>query len=537
MKDRLLFLRAFARTLCICLAVWAAAMAALVWLNWRWSAEDILTNEYEARRSAGSLLGDEAGFSGRLSVIADSELERYGGQMLLRIYDEEGGVLGQSQLLMAWIAKDGFLQYALFDAVMTDAEQLAAARVLMEYPWLRASQPYDEASAAFESLELTGWAEGEAFFPIRAVLHLAGEEITLVDADPARFPGKTMEHIQIHYADFYSALAGRGGPKMRLEQYRTLEAEMDAWIEQLLTQDPRTGLTYDQMIMTAGGTAPRTFPNMSMDGSLEQIVVSNYALPPFYLLYGLEPAILLTLAAAVALACWLTWLETRAIRRERNFTRAAAHELKTPLAVLRSHAEALREDIDPAKRTQYLDVVLDESDRMAALVGQLLDLSRLERGVPLKRERVDFAALVRACFDRLSLSAGERDLHVTLNLTEGMVSGDRARLEEAVGNLASNALRYTPAGGSISVRLENSRGKLWLAVDNDGRGFTPRELSRLWEPFYRGDPARSRDTGGAGLGLAIVRAAVRAHGGTCGAENRAGGVRFWLELPALQSDG
>ena len=115
MKDRLLFLRAFARTLCICLAVWAAAMAALVWLNWRWSAEDILTNEYEARRSAGSLLGDEAGFSGRLSVIADSELERYGGQMLLRIYDEEGGVLGQSQLLTAWIASDG-PRYALFDA-------------------------------------------------------------------------------------------------------------------------------------------------------------------------------------------------------------------------------------------------------------------------------------------------------------------------------------------------------------------------------------------------------------------------------------
>ena len=537
MKDRLLFLRAFARTLCICLAVWAAAMAALVWLNGRWSAEDILTNEYEARRSAGSLNGEEMDFSVDLSMIACEELERYGGQMLLRIYDEEGGVLGQSQLLMARIAKDGFLQYVLFDAAMTDAEQLAAARVFMEYPWLRVYQLYDEASAAFESLELTGWAEGEAFFPVRVVLHLDGEEITLVDADPARFPGKTMEHIQIHYADFYSALAGRGGPKMRLEQYRTLEAEMDAWIEQLLTQDPRTGLTYDQMIMTAGGTAPRTFPNMSMDGSMEQIVVSNYALPPFYLLYGLEPAILLTLAAAVALACWLTWLETRAIRRERNFTRAAAHELKTPLAVLRSHAEALREDIDPAKRTQYLDVVLDESDRMAALVGQLLDLSRLERGVPLKRERVDFAALVRACFDRLSLSAGERDLHVTLNLTEGMVSGDRARLEEAVGNLASNALRYTPAGGSISVRLENSRGKLWLAVDNDGRGFTPRELSRLWEPFYRGDPARSRDTGGAGLGLAIVRAAVRAHGGTCGAENRAGGVRFWLELPALQSDG
>ena len=88
MKDRLLFLRAFARTLCICLAVWAAAMAALVWLNGRWSAEDILTNEYEARRSAGSLNGEEMDFSVDLSMIACEELERYGGQMLLRIYDE-----------------------------------------------------------------------------------------------------------------------------------------------------------------------------------------------------------------------------------------------------------------------------------------------------------------------------------------------------------------------------------------------------------------------------------------------------------------
>lgn len=540
MKDRLLFLRAFARTLCICLAVWAAAMAALVWLNWRWSREDISLSLNRTRTClSGSpgVMQDGGTASHYLTINGISALDQYGGQMYLRAYDEEGDVLGQSQLLTAFVGLNDTTWYALFDAAMTDAEQLAAARLLMEYPWLRGYQPYDESPDTFVGLDLTGWAEGEAFFPIRAVLHLDGEEITLVDADPARFPGKTMEHIQIHYADFYSALAGRGGPEKRLERYRALEAEMDAWIEQLLTQDPRTGLTYDQMIMPPGGSSSRVFPNMSMDSSLEQIVVSNYALPPLYLLYGLEPAILLTLAAAVALACWLTWLETRAIRRERNFTRAAAHELKTPLAVLRSHAEALREDIDPAKRAAYLDVVLDESDRMAALVGQLLDLSRLERGVPLKRERVDFAALVRACFDRLSLSAGERDLHVTLNLTEGMVSGDRARLEEAVGNLASNALRYTPAGGSISVRLENSRGKLWLAVDNDGQGFTPRELSRLWEPFYRGDPARSRDTGGAGLGLAIVRAAVRAHGGTCGAENRAGGVRFWLELPALQSDG
>ena len=74
-------------------------------------------------------------------------------------------------------------------------------------------------------------------------------------------------------------------------------------------------------------------------------------------------------------------------------------------------------------------------------------------------------------------------------------------------------------------------------MDNDGANFTTEELAHLWEPFYRGDPSRSRSTGGAGLGLAMVKAAVEAQGGRCGAENRSGGVRFWLELPSLQSDG
>ena len=91
------------------------------------------------------------------------------------------------------------------------------------------------------------------------------------------------------------------------------------------------------------------------------------------------------------------------MERERAFTRAAAHELKTPLAVLRTHAEALREDIAPARRGEYLDVVLDESDRMAALVGSLLELSRMEEGGALHREVLAMDALVRAVFDRLAL--------------------------------------------------------------------------------------------------------------------------------------
>lgn len=223
------------------------------------------------------------------------------------------------------------------------------------------------------------------------------------------------------------------------------------------------------------------------------------------------------------------------LSRERAFTRAAAHELKTPLAVLRTHAEALREDIAPARRGEYLDVVLDESDRMAALVGSLLELSRMEEGGALHREVLAMDALVRAVFDRLALPLERKGLHLKLNLEPGQVFGDRARLESAVENLASNALRYTPEGGEVSVRLERAGGWLRLAVDNDGPSLTTQELAHLFEPFYRGDAARSRTTGGTGLGLAIVRTAAAAHGGTCWAENRAGGVRIWMELPALQS--
>lgn len=180
-------------------------------------------------------------------------------------------------------------------------------------------------------------------------------------------------------------------------------------------------------------------------------------------------------------------------------------------------------------------MVLDESDRMAALVGSLLELSRMEEGGALHREVLAMDALVRAVFDRLALPLERKGLHLKLNLEPGQVFGDRARLESAVENLASNALRYTPEGGAVSVRLERVGGWLRLAVDNDGPSLTTRELAHLFEPFYRGDAARSRTTGGTGLGLAIVRTAAAAHGGTCWAENRAGGVRIWMELPALQS--
>lgn len=219
------------------------------------------------------------------------------------------------------------------------------------------------------------------------------------------------------------------------------------------------------------------------------------------------------------------------LERERSFTRAAAHELKTPLAILRTHAEALQEDIAPEKRGQYLNVILEESDQMTGLVGRLLELSRLESGVSLKWEPVELSALVREVWNPLNLQLEQKEITLTLELEEFQIAGDQARLKEAIENLASNALRYCVPGGRIQVRLERHVSQASLSVYNDGTTIPAEDLPHLFEPFYRGDKARSHDSGGTGLGLAIVRAAVVAHGGDCCVENRERGVCFQLRLP------
>ncbi|HIY81280.1 MAG TPA: HAMP domain-containing histidine kinase [Firmicutes bacterium] len=219
------------------------------------------------------------------------------------------------------------------------------------------------------------------------------------------------------------------------------------------------------------------------------------------------------------------------LRREREFTRAAAHELKTPLAVLRTHAEALREDILPEKREQYLGIVLEECDRMAELVGRLLEFSRLESGAALHREPLEFAGLIREVLEPLELQLEQKQIRLTADLPELPLTGDRERLREVVGNLLSNALRHCPTGGEIRLALTREAGWACLSVRNDGLPIPAEDLPHLWEPFFRGDRSRSRKSGGTGLGLAIVQAAVTAHGGSCSVENLGQGVCFRIRLP------
>ncbi len=219
------------------------------------------------------------------------------------------------------------------------------------------------------------------------------------------------------------------------------------------------------------------------------------------------------------------------LQRERDFTRAAAHELKTPLAVLRAHAEALQEDIIPEKRAAYLDVLLEESDRMTDLTGRLLALSRLESGSLQARAPVELSALIEEVFERLALPMGSKRLHLTCDLMRLTVSADRAAICEVIENLALNAIRHCPDGGALHAALREADGFARFTLDNDGAPIDADDLPHLWEPFYRADKSRSREHGGSGLGLAIVHAAVTAHGGSCSVENIENGVRFGIALP------
>ena len=224
------------------------------------------------------------------------------------------------------------------------------------------------------------------------------------------------------------------------------------------------------------------------------------------------------------------------LERERSFTRAAAHELKTPLAILRPHAEALREDIAPESRKQYLDVILDESDRLTELVGRLLELSRIEAGAVMHQDTVELSALVREVWSRLALHLAQKRISLSLDLEEIQVVGDRERLKEAIENLASNALRHCEEGKTIQVSLTGEEGTACLQVYNDGPAIPDEDLPHLFEPFYRGDKSHSRDSGGTGLGLAIVWAVVSAHKGSCFAENREKGPCFQIFLPTTKGN-
>jgi heavy metal sensor kinase len=224
----------------------------------------------------------------------------------------------------------------------------------------------------------------------------------------------------------------------------------------------------------------------------------------------------------------------QAFSQSRRFAADAAHELRTPLAALRGSMEvALRGERSAEEYRRVVASGLEEVARLIRLSEDLLLLSRSMAGPEPGRAVVDLEPLLLEVFDvgaRLGQAAG-----VTVRAegaTPAPVRGDAAALRRALLNLVENAIKYTPRGGKVELRLSVRVGTAEVEVSDTGIGLEPADAERIFDPFVRLDAARSRDTGGAGLGLAIARSIVAAHGGTLSVESGPGsGSRFTLRLP------
>jgi two-component system, OmpR family, sensor kinase len=228
--------------------------------------------------------------------------------------------------------------------------------------------------------------------------------------------------------------------------------------------------------------------------------------------------------------------------RMRRFVADASHELRTPLTTIRGFAELYRQGAvtTPDKTAEVIQRIESEASRMGLLVEDLLLLARLDRERPLRPELVELRVLAMEAVEAARVVAPDRDISLVTAPDAGhlVVSGDDARLRQVVGNLLSNALTHTPAGTPVIVRLASRDGMGVIEIHDRGPGLSPEQQERVFERFYRADPARTRradGTVGTGLGLAIVAALVAAHAGTVEVESQPGvGATFRVLLPLAE---
>jgi len=237
---------------------------------------------------------------------------------------------------------------------------------------------------------------------------------------------------------------------------------------------------------------------------------------------------------STALNLMITRLD-EAFRNSKRFVADASHELRTPLTVIQGELENLA--ADPQLLAELRDRVgstLEEVERLGKIVQKLFALSRLDAGEAQEEwVRLDVSALVAATSDQMLLLAEDRNIRVTRETGDPVyVMGDRARLKQVVVNLIDNAVKYTPPGGTVRLRVRRDSTHGIIEVADTGVGIPPEAVPLVFERFFRVDRERSAGDGGAGLGLAIVKSICAAHGGRVDVESVAGsGSRFSVTLP------
>lgn len=224
-------------------------------------------------------------------------------------------------------------------------------------------------------------------------------------------------------------------------------------------------------------------------------------------------------------------------RRKSRFVSDVSHELRTPLTAIRGAAETLLEgDVPEDDARQFLSTMVRESDRLSRLADDLITLQRIEGATgELPISRVDLAEAAQNAIDSLAPLTEARGVNVVLKGEAPLVLGDRDRLQQVFGNLLDNASRMTPEGKTVTITLSAEGDEAVAQVLDEGPGISDEALPHVFDRFYRSQASRDRSTGGAGLGLAIVAAIVKAHTGTIDAARRdEGGTAFTMRIPALR---
>jgi two-component system sensor histidine kinase BaeS len=220
-------------------------------------------------------------------------------------------------------------------------------------------------------------------------------------------------------------------------------------------------------------------------------------------------------------------------RLRKDLVANVAHELRTPLSNLRGYLEAIRDGVTPAS-PETVTLLHEETMRLVRLVQALHELSVFDAGLSrLREDAVDVGALIRRLLDLRRGEFAERGLALRCDVAvPSAVRADPDLLTQALHNLVDNALRYTPKGGEVTVRASQLDRLVTIAVTNSGEGIAEDDLPYIFERFYRGEKSRSRDSAGAGIGLAVVREVARVHGGDVGASSRNGETTVWLTVAA-----
>ena len=226
--------------------------------------------------------------------------------------------------------------------------------------------------------------------------------------------------------------------------------------------------------------------------------------------------------------------KTKIDEMRREFLSNVSHELKTPIALIQGYAEGLKECVndDPESRMFYCDVIMDEAGKMNRLVKQLLTLNQLESGTePTQMQRFDIAQLIRGKIQAVGILAEQKGAEILYEGAQTIhVWGDEFRIEEVLTNYISNALNHVEGQMRITIRACRTQDKVRISVINTGAQIPEEELPSIWDKFYKVDKARTREYGGSGVGLSIVRAIMDSHNQRYGAENLDDGVEFWFEL-------